>query len=528
MTSIMEQAGLIHPFVEIREGRPIVVVNADPGVVILDARHALHAVNAPPWLFRRGGLLSRVGSDDDARAVIIPLNPAGMRAELARAVSWVRMNSADEGKEPKPPVTAGVPPIVGDDLLSHGDQLTFCSVLEQIVTAPVFAPDGTLITEPGYNLAARIWYHPMDGTRPSPVAQYPRPNQVDAARRFLLEEFLGDFPFDSEASRQRALATLLLPFIRLMIKGPVLLHVVDATTPGSGKGLLQRALMFPALGSMLPAMPGTFGDEEELRKKITTALVRGQQVIRWDNVTDRIDSPVLSSALTEPVWQDRMLGFNRDVEVPIRAIYLANGNNLQYSQEIARRVIPVRLDVAAWGLFANAADAERPWDRRGFRHPDLMAWSREMRSWLVHAALTLVQSWVATGKPEGSPTLGSYEEWSKVTGGIMAHVCGQSRLLEGLEQVYADAVTERDAKLVFLETWAAVHGGNAVTPQQVLDMIITHGCDPFDATAKGNERGKVTALGSGLSRMRGQVWNCFRIEKEGRFWRLYKLDGSAT
>ena len=124
------------------------------------------------------------------------------------------------------------------------------------MTAPVYGPDGALITRTGYAPGARTWYEPIDGmTLPWPVSPEPTRAEIEQAARFLVIEYLGDFPFDSEASRQHALAMLLLPFARLMIDGPVPLQCVDASTPGTGKGLLQRSLMYPALGGMLPARP---------------------------------------------------------------------------------------------------------------------------------------------------------------------------------------------------------------------------------------------------------------------------------
>jgi putative DNA primase/helicase len=335
-----------------------------------------------------------------------------------------------------------------------------------------------------------------------------------------MKEYLGDFPFDGEASRQHALGTLLLPFVRLMVNGPVPLQCADASTPGTGKGLLQRALMFPALGSMLPALPGVLDDEEELRKKITTALMRGQQMIRWDNVTRRVDSAVLSSVLTEPVWEDRLLGINRDIEVPVRAIFMMNGNNLSFSQEIARRAVPSRLDLSKH----DPKHAEEPWRRLGFRHPELMAWAKGHRGELVWAALTLIQGWIATGKPAGSRTIGSYESWAQVIGGIIEHAAGDRRasaFLDGLDDLYADAVTEKDDKIAFLEAWHEWAGETPVTSQQILMVLGGH--EPFEIAGKGTPRSQQTRLGWALGKMRDQVWGGYQVIKQGRAWRVRRV-----
>jgi putative DNA primase/helicase len=498
---------------EFTRPRPKIIANRDPGTVVTQARAALATLNEPPVLFRRGGMLSRVGRDDDGRAVIYPLSTPAIRAELATWIEWVKLNKK-EGESP-----TGVPGIVVDDLSARADQLTAIPVIEQVVTAPVFAPDGTLITEPGFNAAARTWYEPIGGMKIPPVPQYPTRAQIEAAGKLLAKEYLGDFPFDTEASRQHALGAVLLPFARLMIDGPVPLQCADATTPGTGKGLLQRAQMYPALGGMLPALPGVLEDEEELRKKLTTSLMRGQQVIRWDNVTARVDSPVLSSVLTEPVWQDRILGGNRDAEIPVRSLFFMNGNNLSFSQEIARRAVPSRLDLAR----RDIAHAEQPWRRTQFRHDPLMGWAKQNRGILVHAALTLIQGWITAGRPAGSREIGSYESWARVIGGIVEHAAGPgaSMFLTGLDDLYADAVSERDEKVVFLEEWIARLGNWPVTTRQVLDMC--GDVEPFGVTGSGTQRGQQTRMGYWLGKMRDQVWGGYQVTKQGRMWVARKV-----
>jgi hypothetical protein len=280
--------------------------------------------------------------------------------------------------------------------------------------------------------------------------------------------------------------------------------------------------MFPALGGMLPALPGVLDDEEELRKKITTALMRGQQMVRWDNVTHRVDSAVLSSVLTEPIWQDRVLGINRDVELPVRAIFMMNGNNLSFSQEIARRAVPCRLDLSkqAGGL----RYAEEPWRRNNFRHPDLTGWAAQHRGELVWAALTLIQAWIAARRPPGQRSIGSYEQWAAVTGGIVEHAAGgpqNSSFLDGLEDLYADAVSEKDDKITFLEVWHSWAGEKLVGTKDIIDWIGY--AEPFGITGQGSAKSQQTRLGTYLGKMRDQVWGGYQVEKQGRSWRVRQV-----
>ena len=75
---------------------------------------------------------------------------------------------------------------------------------------------------------------------------------------------------------------------------------------------------------------------------------------------------------------------------------MASGNNTRLSRELIRRTLWCRLD----------AKVDAPWERQGFRHPNLTLWAKAHRGELVGAALTLCQAWIAAGRPVGKRTLG--------------------------------------------------------------------------------------------------------------------------
>ena len=63
-----------------------------------------------------------------------------------------------------------------------------------------------------------------------------------------------------------------------------------------------------------------------------------------DNVERELDSAALASVLTAREWTDRILGLSKMVTLPVRAIWIANGNNIKVGGDIARRCYSVRLD----------------------------------------------------------------------------------------------------------------------------------------------------------------------------------------
>lgn len=160
---------------------------------------------------------------------------------------------------------------------------------------------------------------------------------------------------------------------------------------------------------------------------MTASLLRGTRAIVFDNLSE-IDSGPLAAALTSGVWRDRVLGYSREVTLPIRNAWDATGNNMRLSDEQARRAVAMFLDPG------ETRPSDRPKD--DFRHPDLLGWARKNRPALAEAALTLVRNWLdgevvhaggghVLNRNEGvlsgsERTLGSFERWAGV--GVVARL----------------------------------------------------------------------------------------------------------
>ena len=259
-------------------------------------------------------------------------------------------------------------------------------MLVGIVNTPVFGRNGTLLTAPGYHPDARLLYVPAPGFDVPPIPARPTPADVAAARALICDELLGDFPFVSPAERAHAVALLLLGFLRGMVDGPTPLHLIEKPTPGTGATLMVDAIATILTGAGASVM--TEGrDDDEWRKRVTAKLRQVPTILLIDNLRLKLDSSAVAAALTAPFWEDRILGQSEMARLPIRCLWIATGNNPEFSNEMARRLVRIRLD----------ANVERPWQRAGFRHPDLMTWVRANRARLVAACLTLCQAWIAAG-----------------------------------------------------------------------------------------------------------------------------------
>jgi putative DNA primase/helicase len=276
---------------------PVIIVNGRPlRDIAADAWDALRRANEPPFLFQRGHLLVDIISNDQGQSTLRTLDKPALKGILDRVANFVAVDR--QGPQPaRPPAD-----VVADLMAAKELPLP---LLKGIIQAPKLTPTGTLVTGSGYQPETGFFLELEEGLVIPPIPENPDGMMVAQARSLLLDDLLVDFPFVNQADLANAVAVLLLPFARLLIDGPTPLHLVEAPTPGSGKGLLVDALTIPAAGRGLAVM--TEGkDEDEWRKRLTAKLTQGPQFILIDNVRSRLDSAALSAALTSDTWVIRI------------------------------------------------------------------------------------------------------------------------------------------------------------------------------------------------------------------------------
>ncbi len=456
--------------------------------VLADAWRVVHATNKRPALFVRSGIVVRLGTAE-AGLRIETVEEAAMFGHLFRVANWVRVTQ-DAVLDTPPPKD-----VARDMLVNPAEDLP---PLEAIVATPVFDSEGRLVSTPGYHREARLWLHRAPDLDVAEVPKQPADNDVRAARELILDELFVDFPFAAASDRAHAVATLILPFVRRMVSGCTPIHLIEAPTPGSGKGLLADIVAIVALGR--PCDPTTITrDEDEARKKITSILARAQPLILIDNIRHGLDSAQLAAALTAETWSDRMLGQTKMIDLPNRATWLVTANNPRLSLEIARRCVRVRLD----------AKRDRPWERTGFKHAPLRDWARQNRATLVHAVLVLVQSWIAAERPACGATLGSFESWAEVVGGVLAHA-GIEGFLGDAEDLYEHADTEGQEWRQLVTAWWEQHGGAWVASRDLL-QITTEQDLLGQVIGDKSERSQLIRLGRALSAARDRHFGEHRI-----------------
>lgn len=444
-----------------RSARPRIVVNKrDLDHVTDEAIGALEIANNPPSLFLRSGFMARIRRIEDGTSIVENLDVNTMRSELSQRATFLKM--LKEGAE-----RVFAPREIAQDVLSRGNLNEYnFPPLVGITEVPVVRRDGTILTADGYDATTRLVH-----IRQVEVMVPETPTHADAIDAFnwLDTEVFGDFPFETAADRANCYALLLTRLVMPLVDDVLPLAVVDSPEPGTGKSKLTSAIGMLSVGRM-PAMSDLPNDDDELRKRITAALLRGSPMVVFDNIEGRVKSKVLASLLTATQWEDRVLGKSENITLPNGAVWIATGNNVNIGGDLGRRTYRIRLN----------AKTGQPWKRSttSFRHPNLEKFISENRSKALECMLTMIRAWVVAGRP--APTnaetlsrcqqFGNFSAWALCVGGIL-EFCGVEEFLANADEFQATADQEALAWEAFFSAWYSVHRSAILTVNDLVSAM---------------------------------------------------------
>lgn len=467
--------------------------------------------------------------------IFIPIESAAQWAVLCNDLG-LRFMTAD--------VEGAVAPFKEIMTLLTGEASWNFPLVERAVEVPVFGEDGTLNTGPGYHAGARVYLDPRIEFRevPDPVSA----EDINEALE-IIGYTLADFPFSDVfsgadpmppredpavklpnfargvSSRANAHAMLLQPFARSLIGNePTPMYFIDKSEKGTGANYLANVLGYMLYGTPMP--PQVVSErEEEFEKAITASLYEGRPTIFLDNLNHDLSSAALASALTSGIWTGRILGKSHVPRIPVRALWLLAANNGQISEELMRRVVPIRLDAA----LANPASDRPP---SYYIIDNLMEHLRQNRANLIWAAHVIVRNyiWFAAYDPDGLaacrkdfpyPILQSFQAWSEVLGDILA-CAGVPGFLGNLGGYKTNNETEdRSGFAEYIATLYARKNEGWFGAADALDVLQEVGPNlPGDrpnpqygliirVTPNSDEGEKKQKLGQVLSRNKGKVFD---------------------
>lgn len=407
-----------------------------------------------PDVFDLGGTLVKV---EEGR--VQQLDEAGLGHLLGGTNQYWRWQKLKNGNLVE--VLEDPPPRVLKPILSMGLDRKL-KKLTAVITAPTLRPDGTVFDRPGYDAETGLLLE-LGEEELVPVPATPTKLQVKTALVTLILPFM-TFPFTSKRDQGVFLAALLTAVVRAALPTAPAFGL-DAPVQASGKTLLALCIAMLATGQMPTVWPHTAGrDDEEVRKRLMTALSKNALALIWDNLVGQFDSPAMAAALTAPMITDRILGKSESVSVPNKAIIIFTGNNLTLTGDLTRRVLPCRID----------PKTDRPFARRFDLDP--LTYVEEHRQEMVRAALTIIRGYLSSGKEPAEGRMASFELWDDYVRQTVAWVdkeISPGSFTDPMEAVMGaqTADPEQEALSLLLSAWKVVLGNGYYSARDALSTI---------------------------------------------------------
>jgi putative DNA primase/helicase len=300
-----------------------------------------------------------------------------------------------------------------------------------VTNTQTMRPDGTLLTEPGYDPQTGFVLFEPPSMQPIPAA----PSRHDAVAALqLLDELLDEFPFANQASRSVALSLILSLVLRPALAPAVPLHITNAPEGGTGKSYIFDVASVLAIGELTPVLCRGH-TSEETEKRLIGAALEGRLLLMLDNCNGELRSEFLCQAIERPVIKPRPLGTTTMPTIPNGFVCGANGNNIEIADDLVRRSLLCDLD----------ANMEQPYLRDFKRNPvrDIL----RDRGRYIAAALTIVRAYIMVGKPDRPLPLSSFEAWSDLVRGPLIWL-GRADPVETIRQlVNTDPAREQRANI---------------------------------------------------------------------------------
>ncbi|MBE7186049.1 MAG: hypothetical protein INR68_16755 [Methylobacterium mesophilicum] len=442
-------------------GQAKAAANPDMPVITLEAgelhniataaEEALIAADAP--FFVRGEQLVRPVTDElpashGRRTKVARLSQVGVATmidRLSRCAIWLKWDARSKKHVPADPT-----PKVAEIMLARDGEWTFRK-LAGVITTPTLRPDGTILSQPGYDEATQLLL--LDPPAMPDIPPRPSRKHAEAALR-CLDGLLEEFPFVDDASRSVALSALITPVVRGAVSVTPM-HATTAPVPGSGKSYIIDLASAINSGERAPVL--TAGrNEEETEKRLVAALLSGQTIISIDNVNGTLGGDALCQIIERPVVAVRPLGQSTFTKIESRASCFATGNNIQLIGDMTRRVLLCSLD----------PDVERPELRRFNASPFDQVLAD--RGKYVAAALVIVRAYVVADCPDMLPSLASFEDWSRLVRSALVWL-GRPDPCETMNKARAeDPITTSLTNL--FTSWHAAVGSAARTVAALKDI----------------------------------------------------------
>ena len=351
----------------------------------------------------------------------------------------------------------------------------------------VIVRDGKPEVVKGYDAATKIFAEEWE---------LPEVSLNDAVANLL--EIIGDYNFESDADRSRAIASLITPMMSFgkHIQNRVPLDYTEAEKSQSGKSYRNR-LTSAVYGISTPAI--SKGDRRErLEESLNKNIADGHPFIALDNIKNNLDSEEIESLITGEHHHCRAPWLQKDAN-PRNHIFMLTTNGARLSKDLANRIYVTRI------LESNAAPKE-------YAEGDILGHVLANREKFLASVIRIVSEWVNQGRQVKPATLRDFrKEWAQKLDWIVQEIFGLKPLLQGHEEITGRVSSSAANRIrdIFLAIQQAGRLNEFLSASEILNICKSEEMPLLDS--KGDEL-KIVSLGRELSMLYGGE-GTFSLEK---------------
>jgi hypothetical protein len=344
--------------------------------------------------------------------------------------------------------------------------------IDTFTTKPVFVQNTgvhtlELITAPGF--ANNIYYEPDEALR---GVEFLTDADLPKARASLdrLKEPLFDFPFDPmdkiEGNKAAYLSMMLTLILRPAIDGVTPCFFMRGNGPSLGKGLLNEMASLIVFGrrASLVSNPKT---DTEWKTRLDSILMEGKQFVVIDNVVGKLDSQEFASVLTSRTRDCRRLHSSDSTTAPVNTVFAVNGNFVDLDDDITERSVMILLKHKD-ARSRNMEDFEI--QKTYGESPDTFVGGKR-RVQFLQDLINIVCAWKNAGSHRRQKiTMSKYGAWEGIVGGILDYVWPESKFLSGNKDARAEANSEEQETIEFIEALRRAFPNCDIHPIVVTDI----------------------------------------------------------
>lgn len=405
-----------------------------------------------------------------------------------------------------------------------------------IINAPTMRPDGSILSERGYDAATQLWCWP-DADLKMPTIK-DKPTKKDALEAVeLLKDLLTGFPLQMPLDRSVVLAAILTTVLRGAFDiAPMVLFL--AHMAGTGKSYLVDLISTIVRGRPCPVITAS-RNEDEMEKRIGSLLIESIPIISLDNLSFDLKSDVLCQMCTQQNIKIRILGKSETADCEWKGTMFATGNNVNLSGDMTRRGLICNLD----------AGMERP-ELREFEFSPIDRVLRNQGAYIA-AALTIARAYVVSGAAAKCGKIASFGPWSKFVREPLIWL-GEEDCTKSMDQAYKNDPNKEAAETLMAQWKEHLGTENGYKVSEIIEKaketmpaaVMGTGMSDWDhvrpdffevLAERCGDRGNIDIrkVGFWLRSLRGQIYSGYKIvvgtkdDKHGNKWKLESLNGSS-